>query len=682
MNIISFAERGSASMLLLVNKSARAAAGWLGEAAASRSARRRLNATLRNACRALGLKRGKGLGMLGIGNQVAAAAVIAAVLTGFAPQANAGIFVNDGNGDGCQYVSGDDTKTFWDLPIISILKGAATIVFSIDPATQKTIQCNPNAPAVTTGFDVKDSNGNVVVPRGGTIVSNNKVEQTGRVLFYKSDAGIGTDSVSVGGELFVNSGKIGLGGGNADRSMVIGNPTEYKNSTTLVSKLGRKASQGEVAKADGSVQRFAPGKDLAGKRIFIQNDNGDLVCGEVDILGVGSNCKSDTNVQYLTTQVQRAGASATGKNAQVFGNDAKAVGENALALGYGAQSLHANSVGGGSSFTNGVFNAPTYSINTYGRNDGPAKVDVRNVGDAIRELNENDATFVRGILALDQSINDRIKGLAPSTTGVTWDEERRVFTANPKIDATNRLGPEGQPTNGPEGQPTIDDGLHTITDVKDGKIVLGSTDVVTGNQLNATNEKVTGLEKSAVKLETGKDGKTTNTVKLQGGDPNAPVLIKNVADAKESTDGVNKGQLDGVEKKIAEHSYSINERVAKIETTTASTLTSANGYTDQKFDEAKDYTDKQFNKLNSDIGAVRKEAYQAAAIGLAAASLRFDSAPGKISVATGGGLWQGQAALAFGAGYTSESGNVRANVTGAVSGEGVGVGAGVSFTLN
>jgi autotransporter adhesin len=202
-----------------------------------------------------------------------------------------------------------------------------------------------------------------------------------------------------------------------------------------------------------------------------------------------------------------------------------------------------------------------------------------------------------------------------------------------------------------------------------------STDAVNGSQLHETNQNIAALDKNAVKYKLSPDGTQTNTVKLEGGDPNAPVLIKNVAEAKEGTDAVNKNQLDLVDKKIIDQTNTINERVKTIET-------QANRYIDEKFDDAKRYTDQQFNKLSSDIGSVRKEAHQAAAIGLAAASLHYDNTPGKISVATGGGLWQGQAAMAFGAGYTSESGKVRANISGATSGGKFGVGAGVSFTLN
>ncbi|WP_292476394.1 YadA-like family protein, partial [Mesorhizobium sp.] len=68
--------------------------------------------------------------------------------------------------------------------------------------------------------------------------------------------------------------------------------------------------------------------------------------------------------------------------------------------------------------------------------------------------------------------------------------------------------------------------------------------------------------------------------------------------------------------------------------------------------------------------------------GLAAASLRYDDRPGKVSVAAGGGYWRGEGAVAFGAGYTSEDGRARANLSGTTAGGHWGVGAGVSFTLN
>ena len=79
---------------------------------------------------------------------------------------------------------------------------------------------------------------------------------------------------------------------------------------------------------------------------------------------------------------------------------------------------------------------------------------------------------------------------------------------------------------------------------------------------------------------------------------------------------------------------------------------------------------------------MRAEARQAAAIGLAAASLRYDDRPGKLSAAIGGGIWRGEGAAAFGLGYTNEDQTMRANVSATTAGGEWGIGAGLSFTFN
>jgi len=196
--------------------------------------------------------------------------------------------------------------------------------------------------------------------------------------------------------------------------------------------------------------------------------------------------------------------------------------------------------------------------------------------------------------------------------------------------------------------------VNKIEDVAAGDVNATSTDAVNGSQLYK-------VDQAGVKYKLNEDGTKTNEVALVGGDPSAPVVISNVATGKAPTDAVNVQQL----------------------TTSVSNVTN---YVDQKSEttlaESKSYTDEKFNNLSGDISSVRSEARQAAAIGLAASSLRFDNAPGKISVAMGGGVWRDQAAVAFGAGYTSETGKVRANLSGVASGGEVGVGAGMSFTLN
>lgn len=206
--------------------------------------------------------------------------------------------------------------------------------------------------------------------------------------------------------------------------------------------------------------------------------------------------------------------------------------------------------------------------------------------------------------------------------------------------------------------------------------IAGSDYANVGDALDALDDQ----SANAVQYDTDASGNKLNSVTLKGGDPNAPVLLSNVATGVADTDAVNVKQLnDGM-------SSTLNSSKTYTDTKVTWAIDQANTYTDQvavsTLNQANSYTDYKFGELSQELGEVRGEARQAAAIGLAAASLRYDDRPGKASVAIGGGVWRGEGALAFGAGYTSEEGRVRANVSGTVAGGQFGVGAGLSFTLN
>ncbi|GAA5628827.1 hypothetical protein Brsp05_04126 [Brucella sp. NBRC 12953] len=211
---------------------------------------------------------------------------------------------------------------------------------------------------------------------------------------------------------------------------------------------------------------------------------------------------------------------------------------------------------------------------------------------------------------------------------------------------------------------------RTLTNLAAGRISQSSTDAINGSQLHATNVAVEKLDNVAVKYDENPDGSRSNTITLQGGDPATPVVISNVAAGVNDTDAVNLAQLNAV---LAGHvptqnySYVDNRIDTRIE---------------NAFAEVKNYTEQRFSELVSSIDGVRDDAHRSAAIGLAAASLRYDDNPGKLSVAVGGGFWRGQSALAFGAGYTNDDSTIRANVSGTSSGGKMGLGAGLSFTLN
>ncbi len=277
-------------------------------------------------------------------------------------------------------------------------------------------------------------------------------------------------------------------------------------------------------------------------------------------------------------------------------------------------------------------------------------------------------------------------------------------------------------TGSPETSLPVAKKDNKIVALANGVVEQGSQDAVNGGQLHAVDAKVDKLSDRAVTYATVGDAKA-NTVKLQGGDPSMPVVISNLSAGTNDLDAVNvkqlKGQADEIATKSQQAAKSYSDEVGDKSVAKANSYSddaaaksklAAKSYTDnakkEAIDTANTYTDEiiggtdgqggvrgdlakmetkmanGFNHLSSEISSVRSEARQAAAIGLAASSLRFDSTPGKVSVAVGGGMWRDQGAFAFGAGYTSETGKVRANITGVTSGGEVGVGAGLSFTLN
>ncbi|WP_420806243.1 YadA-like family protein [Bartonella bovis] len=317
--------------------------------------------------------------------------------------------------------------------------------------------------------------------------------------------------------------------------------------------------------------------------------------------------------------------------------------------------------GGGAEY-NGEWKEPTFTITNFGMNGKSGEQQYHNIADAFGAVNNSMS-----------GLNDRIEqieqqgGSPANSDSLNWNSDKNAYDAS---------------HNGQPGK---------ITNVANGAVAQGSTDVVTGDQLWATNDKIDNLEgkvdsiitngggaliDGAVTYDKDADGNKMNSITLAGGKEGEPVLIDNVADGKieeGSKQVVNGGQL---------HDY-VQEQANL-------TLADANKYTDEKIDnivgdavaQANAYTDTKFDALNYKIESVQKEARQAAAIGLAVANLRYNDTPGKLSVAFGSGIWRSQSAPAFGAGYTSEDGNTRSNISLTTSGGHLGVGAGISFTLN
>ncbi|EJF79937.1 hypothetical protein MCO_00514 [Bartonella sp. DB5-6] len=349
----------------------------------------------------------------------------------------------------------------------------------------------------------------------------------------------------------------------------------------------------------------------------------------------------------------------------------------------------ANYFGGGAKYENGQWTAPNFQISQVNADGTVGEKTYNNVSEAFGGINN-------GMSNINNRI-DEIKNNIDSDV-LHWNKDKGAYDASHNGQASK------------------------IINVADGKIAKDSKEAVNGGQLWQTNERITGVEKDIKHIEHRVDnisstvndigetvynienkvdnientvtnlsdgvvfydkdenGKKTNKVTLIGGDPSEPVMIDNVADGKIETgskEAVNGGQL---------HDYT--QQQMKI------ILDESKHYTDQRVnnividaiddavERANNYTNMKFEALSYSIENVRKEARQAAAIGLAVSNLRYNETPGKLSVAFGSGLWRSQSAFAFGAGYTSESGHIHSNVSVTSSGGHWGVGAGFNMTLN
>ncbi|MFQ0815573.1 hypothetical protein AVM02_06840 [Brucella anthropi] len=251
-----------------------------------------------------------------------------------------------------------------------------------------------------------------------------------------------------------------------------------------------------------------------------------------------------------------------------------------------------------------------------------------------------------------------------ATTGTTINGQRYAFSGDAPV-GTVSVGDKGAE--------------RTITNVAAGRIAADSTDAVNGSQIYATNQAIGNLQsnvadisQNGIRYDTTPDGKRANSVTLQGGDPNAPVVLSNVAAGVKQNDAVNVGQMEAASTKTLADAKQYTDDVA------IQTLGQANSYTDGKIDAL----NQDIAGLRGDIGDVRSEARQAAAIGLAAASLRYDERPGKLSAAVGGGFWRGEGAFAMGFGYTSLDSKFRTNASMTTAGGKVGAGVGLSYTFN
>ncbi|UNE54515.1 Vomp family autotransporter [Bartonella machadoae] len=328
---------------------------------------------------------------------------------------------------------------------------------------------------------------------------------------------------------------------------------------------------------------------------------------------------------------------------------------------YALNTTLATYFGGGAKYENGVWTPPSFNVAQFNSDGSSSTKESHDVAGAFNTVSESMT-----------NINNRIKDVSDNIdkNSLHWNEEQGAYDASHNGEASH------------------------ITNIANGEIKAGSQDAVNGGQLWETNERVTKVENrvdtldkhvqdieiavtdGAVNYDKGADGKKTNSITLVGGNESDPVLIDNVADGKIETgskQAVNGGQL---------HDYTKDQMKIVLDDAKKYTDDQVGSLVNKGVNEAKSYTDMKFETLSYAVEDVRKEARQAAAIGLAVSNLSYDDTPGKLSISFGSGLWYNQSAIAFGAGYTSEDGRIRSNVSATSAGGRWGVGAGLRITLN
>ncbi|UEP38740.1 YadA-like family protein [Burkholderia ambifaria] len=192
--------------------------------------------------------------------------------------------------------------------------------------------------------------------------------------------------------------------------------------------------------------------------------------------------------------------------------------------------------GGATANADGSITAPAYKIGGDSFN---------NVGDALTNLDGRVGSNTTTLGNHETRIGNAETNIAVNTTAIAG-LQKDALQFDPTL-GTYNAARGGAPTK--------------LTSVADGNVAAGSTDAVNGGQLygvksdleqqitqvsNQTGEAV----KNVVKYDVDGNGNRLNSVSLIGGNPNAAVVLKNVAAGTDDTDAVNVKQLKSVQSNL------------------------------------------------------------------------------------------------------------------------------------
>lgn len=447
-------------------------------------------------------------------------------------------------------------------------------------------------------------------------LTSDKASQTARVLFYGSGTRTdGTDSLTLGNELYVNGGRIGLNnkfGTNPTNSMAIGNigtdasgnPTGTRATAQDSVAIGNDAvasQQNAMALGTGAQANVTGGVALGSGSVA------GTVAGQPGYLpnGVSPAQAAAINATTSTLGAIAVGDAATGKFRQITGLAAGTLDSDAVNVAQ-LKGLVGNATADAVMYDNATHNQVTLGGDSYDNSThlgGTTVTNVANgVGDSdavnvsqLHDLANTPITFVGNAGAVQKRLGEAIaiEGAASTPGSYSGSNLRTEVDANgnlqlqmadsPVFDSvttgntfidSNGLTIAGGPSVTSGG---IDAGNQRIVNVAPGQISDGSSDAVNGSQLHATNQQVdqntTNISNLNTNIQNGTVGPVqrtgTDTLSLiaAGGDAYAPgsaQVLTNVAAGSispTSTDAINGSQLHETNQNVT----NVDNRVANVD---------------------------------------------------------------------------------------------------------------------
>ena len=356
--------------------------------------------------------------------------------------------------------------------------------------------------------------------------------QVNRTLFYGAIGGDPTANainLMVGGTAYINSGNLGLGGGQEDTdaqgSIRIGGGVaahtsldNYGQPRLGAGTLGGSSGMYAIAIGGGESDEFAT---IASK------DHATAVGYNSRALGESSLALGDT-------------ANASQDYALALGFETKAEGLSSLAFGAGANASLKNSVALGAGAITTESSKNGYLTNTAVIGDNVISVGSSSLKRRIQNLadgaEDSDAVTVAQLRALANSVST---GGTGSTSGTV---DGLVQQETPTSDVTVAAKTGGNRVN-----VTGTDGNRIVTGVANGEISSTSQDAINGSQLYSTNNNIYNYLGGGADYETG----TGPTYNINGG------AYNNVGDALAA--------LDARDNQLEQAYYATNRRIDDIE---------------------------------------------------------------------------------------------------------------------